>query len=106
MLACLRIGEQFPDVPVAFEWLTEIVWRVRREIPPMTEAEFTELAGWFAANEERLAGLADPSSLFDVGRGRKTCCWYIRNALRAGPRAEGAGESAEDIRQLRTRYGA
>ena len=54
--------------------------------------------------EERLAKLADSSSLFDVGRGRKTCCWYVREALQDGPRVEGAGESAEDIRQLRARY--
>jgi hypothetical protein len=104
-LEVLRIGDQFPDVPVASNWLMEIQWRVCRGIPPVTEAEFEELGAWFEANEERLATLADSSGLFDVGGGRRTCCWHIRSALRAGPRVEGAGESAEDIRQLRARYG-
>jgi hypothetical protein len=98
--------ERFPDELAEYYWISEISWRVFRGIPPVTEAEFAELGAWFAANEERLEGLADSSSLLNVGRGRKTCCWYIRFALRQGPRAEGAGESAEDIRQLRARYGS
>jgi hypothetical protein len=63
------------------------------------------LGAWFEVYEERLATLADSSGLFDVGHGRRTCCSSIRYALRQGPRAEGAGELAEDIRQLRARYG-
>jgi len=104
-LEVLRIGDQFPDVPAAYEWLSEMRWRSLRGIPPVTEAEFAELSAWLEANEEWLEALAGRSSLLDVGHGRKTCCWHIRSALRAGPRVEGAGESAEDIRQLRARYG-
>jgi hypothetical protein len=96
---------RFPDVLVGHDWLMEMLWRVQRGIPPVTEAEFAELGAWFEANEERLATLADSSGLFDVGHGRRTCCSSIRYALRQGPRAEGAGELAEDIRQLRARYG-
>ncbi|HEY3963915.1 MAG TPA: hypothetical protein VGM05_05110 [Planctomycetaceae bacterium] len=97
-------GARFSDVPVAYEGLSEIVWRVQQGIPPLTEAEFVELGTWFAANEDRLAGLADSASLLDIGRGRKTCYCYSVAALRRGPRAEDVGESAEDIRQLRSRY--
>jgi hypothetical protein len=101
-LEVLRIGDRFPDVPVAYNWLMEIQWRVCRGIPPVTEAEFAALGAWFEVYEERLATLADSSGLFDVGCGRRTCCWYIRSALRVGPRVEGAGEVAEDIRRLRS----
>ena len=104
-LEVLRLGDQFPDVPVAYEWLSEMRWRLLRGIPPVGEAEFAELSAWFEANEERLDRLADSTGLFDVGCDRRTCCWHVRAALRAGPRAEGAGEAAEDIRQLQARYG-
>ena len=56
-------------------------------IPPVTEAEFAELSAWIEANAERLERLADSSGLFDVGRGRRTCCGNVRFALRDGPRA-------------------
>lgn len=102
----LRIGDRYPDVAAAAGWLREIAWRVECGIPRVTETEFAELAAWFEANEQRLASLADASTLRDVGCGRRTCCWSIRHALRAGPRADGAGEVAEVIRQLRARYGS
>jgi hypothetical protein len=97
--------ERFPDVLPEFTWLSEIVGRVSLGVPPVTEAEFTELAEWFWANEQYLKDMAGESRLMYVGRGRQTCCWYVREAVRGGPRAEGAGDHAEDIRQLRARYG-
>jgi hypothetical protein len=104
-LEVLRIGDQFPDVPVAYYWLMEIQWRVCRGIPPATEAEFAELSAWFEANEERLERLADSSGLFDVGAvaGRAAGMSGLRCGTDRGPR--GAGEVAEDIRQLRAQYG-
>jgi hypothetical protein len=101
----LRIGVRFPDVPVAYEWLMEILWRVQRGILPVTKSEFAEWGAWFEANAERLERLADSSGLFDVGAvaGRAAGMSGLRCGTDRGPR--GAGEVAEDIRQLRAQYG-
>jgi hypothetical protein len=40
-----------------------------------------------------------------VGNGRRLVCWNVRYDLRAEPRADGSGQVAEDIRQLKARYG-
>jgi hypothetical protein len=40
-----------------------------------------------------------------VGDGRRIVCWGVRYGLRAGPRGEGSGQVAENIRQLKARYG-
>ena len=57
-----------------------------------------------AANDALLA-LARPSELLDVGGGRRVSCANIRYSLAMGPRVDGAGRVAEDVRQLRARYG-
>jgi hypothetical protein len=92
-------------VAAAWRWLAELHDRVVRGIPPLSEAEFAELAGWFRANEERLRRLALPSSLLDVGDGRKTAIADVRWQVGRGARLLGAGELAQTLRQLRERYG-
>jgi hypothetical protein len=96
---------RFPDLDEGFNWLGEMLERVCEGIPPITEAEFRELAEWFAANDARLYQLALPSQLLDLGGGRRTSCTNIRYGLAKGPRADGAGEVAEGVRELHRRYG-
>jgi hypothetical protein len=79
--------------------------RLREGIPPATEAEFAELAGWFKRNDERLYRLALPSQRLDLGDGRMTSCGNLRAGLAKGARAREAGKLAEDVRRLRARYG-
>jgi hypothetical protein len=98
-----RGKERFPDVCNGLTWLFEFHCRVSDGVPPVTEVEFRQLAEWFHANETRLSGLAR-SELLDVGGGRQTACFNIRHRLEHGPRELGAGEVAEDIRQLKARY--
>ncbi len=105
-LECWRTKDRFPDVCSGLGWLWEILGRVNNGVPPVSEAELAALAAWFGANDDRLYELSLPSELLDVGGGRRRCCGDIRYYLAMGPRAEGSGQLAEDIRQLRARYGA
>jgi hypothetical protein len=100
-----RSAERFPDLWGAFQWLGEMLRRAADGAPPVSEAEFAELAAWFAANDKRLCDLSRPTDLLDVGGGRATCCANVRFYLARGPRAGGAGRVTEDVRQLRARYG-
>ena len=103
-----RHAGRFPALCEALGWLGEMLDRARDGIPPVTVAEHAELAAWFAAHEPGLAVVAkqlNPDGLMSVGSGRRVVCWYVRYDLRAGPRGEGSGQVAEDIRQLRARYG-
>ena len=79
--------------------------RVADGVPPVTEAEFGELADWFDANRERLYGLSLPSQLLDLGDGLVTSTANVRYELARGPRAYRAGEVAEKVRCLKTLYG-
>jgi hypothetical protein len=79
--------------------------RIQECIPPVSEAEFTELAAWFAANEEWLSKQLDSNRFLDLGNGRKVSCCNLRYALRQGYRDSGAGTVAEDLRQLRSCFG-
>ncbi len=99
---CWRTG-RFPDIDEGFMWLAEMSDRVDEGIPPVSEAEFRELTVWFAANDARLQQLL-PNAALDVGNGRRLWCSNIRYYLAKGPRADGAGQLAEDIRQLKHRY--
>lgn len=65
--------------------------RVAEGIPPVSEAEFAELAGWFAEHDASLFACSHPSELLDVGGGRRVSCANVRYALAKGPRADGAG---------------
>jgi hypothetical protein len=96
---------RFPDVHAGWDWLAEMLRRVQEGIPPVSAAEFEELARWFQANEKRLYQLSLPSHLLELGGGRSTSVTALRYGLRQGVRASGAGELAEDLRQLRARYG-
>ncbi|VTU02531.1 unnamed protein product [Gemmataceae bacterium] len=100
-----RTGGRFPDLDAAFLWIAEMVHRVESGIPPVTGDEFRELAAWFAANAARLRQLAGPSEVLELGGGRRTGCGYLRYYLAKGHRADGAGQLAQDIRELRRRCG-
>jgi hypothetical protein len=99
-----RSRERFPDLDAGFAWLAEILHRVCDGVPPVTEDEFRELAAWFAVNDDRLCQIAMPSHLLNLGDGRLTSCASLRYNLARGPRVDGAGRLAQDIRQLRQRY--
>jgi hypothetical protein len=96
-----RSSERFPDVRAGLDGLSEMLGRLVEGVPPVSEVEFAELAMWFADNDEGLATLSRPSELLDVGGGRQTWCANVRYNLAKGPRADGAGRVAQDVRQLR-----
>lgn len=97
-----RAPDRFPELYAVWEWLGEMLGRLCDDLPPVSEAEFAELAAWFAEHDAALCAL--PSELLDVGNGRQTWCANLRYDLARGPRADGAGRAAEDIRQLKARY--
>ena len=105
----------FPQVAAALDWLDEMRWRTVHGIPPVSEAEFAELAAWHEANAARLDALADrspPMQLLDVGaigdslHRTRVRSWMVKYDLRAGPRAEDSGRCAETIRRLRALFPA
>jgi hypothetical protein len=102
-----RLPERFPDVNAGFGWLLEMSERVWAGVPPVTEAEHAELAAWFREHEPRLLEVQKtlPSEMFLFDGVRRVSCWHVRFFLRKGPRAEGSGRVAEDIRQLKAWYG-
>ena len=108
-------SRHFPQVRAALGWLHEMRHRAVEGIPPVSEAEFAELAAWHAANAERLDRLADerrPAQLLDVGligsviHRVRVRSWMVRCELRHGPRAEDSGRCAETIRRLRVMFPA
>ena len=97
-----------PALIEALDWLLEMDSRIRAGTPPCSEAEHTELAAWFAEHEAGLDAVAEQSNrdgLMAVGNGRRVTCSHVRFWLRDGPRGEGSGRVAEEIRQLKLRYG-
>lgn len=96
----------FPDIRQAIEWLQEMEFRSLDGVPPVAEAEFTELAGWFERNKERLYTIqrASGTDFITLDNGRRFPVWYVAYDVRKGARAEGAGKAAEDIRQLMVAY--
>jgi len=95
---------RFPDVHAGWDWLAEMLRRVQEGIPPVSAAEFDDLAQWFSAHESRLYQLSAPSYALEVGAGRTVALANFRYGLRQGVRASGAGDLAEDLRRLRARY--
>jgi hypothetical protein len=100
-----RTKARFPDVDAGWWWLAEIQDRVRSGVPPVTEAEFRELAAWFNAHDERLYRQSLPSQLLNLGGGRCTSSADVRYGLAKGPRAFRAGKVADDVRRLKAIYG-
>jgi hypothetical protein len=67
-----------PEVRAGLDWLSEMLGRLVEGVPPVSEAEFAELAAWFAAHDAGLLALSRPSELLDVGGGRRVWCANIR----------------------------
>lgn len=101
-----RRCDRFPEVRQGWYWLAGMVKRRTDGVPPVSVAEFEKLASWFVANLERLTALSRPSCLLEVGNGRKDSVINLRCQLDRGPRAWDAAVVAEQLRQVRTRYGA
>ena len=101
----LRRVNRFPEVEQGWQWLTGMAQRRVQGVPPLTLAEFEELACWFEVNRERLTALSRPSYLLEVGDGKTDSVSNLCSKLDEGPRGWEAGEVAEQIRRLRARYG-
>lgn len=99
-----RTEERFPELAAAGEWLCEMLGRLRDGVPPVSEAEFANLAVWFRANEARLYELSLPMQSLELSAWRQTSCSEVSFALDRGPRVRGAGQVAEDVRRLKVRY--
>jgi hypothetical protein len=95
----------YPALNNAWLWLAEFLERLHQGIPPITQAEFRELADWFGTNEERLTRLAATSEVLEVSAGRKTSLRNLSCGLMRGCQVLGVGRLAEDLRFLRARYG-
>jgi hypothetical protein len=96
---------RFPEVEQGWQWLAGMTQRQAQGVPPLTVAEFEELACWFKANRERLDALWRPSYLLEVGDGKRDSVMNLGSMLDEGPRGWKAGEIAAQIRRLRARYG-
>jgi hypothetical protein len=102
-----RDSSRFPEVWEGFSWVGEMRQRVAQGLPAVTEAEFSELAGWLEDNADRLRALEDRSGLLDLGDGRRTTVTHLLGAAEDGPRGPcllvrgGVGQLAEDLRRLR-----
>jgi hypothetical protein len=81
-----------------FGWLFELLERVESDAPPVTEAEFAELAQRFAAHERERG----PRESYTLGE-RAVYTGSVRYGLAQGPRQIGAGQLAEDVRQILAR---
>jgi Flp pilus assembly protein TadD len=101
-----RHTHQYPQIDGAWSWLAEMHDRATGGIPPVTEAEFAELAHWFQANDTRLVQAALPSQFVDLGEGGRIACADIRAGITKGARVRGAGKLAENLRRLRARHAA
>jgi hypothetical protein len=96
---CWRSAARFPELSAAMDWLFEMVGRVAEGEPPVSEAEFAELAAWFAAHDAEIAKV-EP---LEAGGGHRVWCASVRDDLARGPRAIGSGRVAEDVRRLKAR---
>jgi hypothetical protein len=78
-----------------WDWLSEMWKRASTGRPPVTEAEFDELAGWFGRNESRV------DDVIDLGGGRRVSRVNLRYQIGKGSRAFDVTELVEDLRRLR-----
>jgi hypothetical protein len=100
-----RDESRFPDVREGWRWLAGMALRRMHDVPPVTEAEFRELADWLEANAESLDALLPRSHGLAIGKNYYTSIFNLRLKLKDGPRTTDAGELAEAVRGLRERYG-
>jgi hypothetical protein len=99
-----RSKDRFPAVEEGRGWLSEMLHRRTKNIPPVTEVEFRQLACWLEANADRLRALAGRSGLLDVGQRRKEPVTKLLEGVRRGPRVPGAGELAQRLRWLKAKH--
>jgi hypothetical protein len=83
--------ERHDPETLAWEWISEMYWRVLHRMPPLGEAEFKELADWYRRNE---GVLYDPNLRAPVGL----------DPTDAIARRMGATEYAQRLRVLRARF--
>lgn len=94
---------KFPAVRDALLWVLDLSGRVHDGVPPVTCAEFAELADWFQANHDRLYRVS--GQLLDLGDGQRVDLPVVGAHMRAGPRRRHAGEFAQVVRLIRQRFG-
>ena len=94
-----------PAVDAARAWAAELLLPAVDGIPPVTAAEFAELAAWVRENEDRQRARAAVDGLVPVGDGSGAVLDEVLARFDRGPRWPGAGEAAEVARRLRARHG-
>jgi hypothetical protein len=95
---------RFAAVREGFNWLQGMAWRRARNIPPVGEAEYYELAAWLRANRPRLeARSLDALGVVDLGRGH-TSAFNLELLMANGPRQIDAGALAEAVRRLKQKF--
>jgi hypothetical protein len=99
-----REHASFADVHAHRWWLMTMLRRVQQGTPPVSAAEFDELARWFAAHHSDLYEWSQPSQLLDAGPGYVTSVANLRYHVQKGVRDMGAGKWAEALCRLRARY--
>ncbi len=96
-----RVEPPPPEVEAAWKWLAEMLLRPGYGISRVTEAEFGELAAWFAENAERLERLELPARGFDLGGGWRTG-WPTSAVSQRVVRGRSAqARRAEKVRRLK-----
>lgn len=74
-------------------WLAVIAGRVHDGEPPVSEAEFAELAAWFVANQDRLYKASLSSQVLEVGNGKGTNVADLRWGAMRGRGSTAPGRS-------------
>ncbi len=80
-----KIEHPNPQVESLWFWLAEMFQRALTGQPPVTEAEFADLATWFTANEDRLWAAIQPGQLFELGDGVRVSMAGLRWGQSAFP---------------------
>lgn len=99
-----RNDPRFPAVGAGFDWLAALLVRVLDRLPPVTEAAFAELAGWFHEHEPRLRDRCPATGQLDPGDGSAIRLSDLAFDLKAGPRRVESGRVAETVRRLQTAF--
>ncbi len=94
------------DIWRAWEFLAELYTRFNEpDIPPVSEGEFSELAGWYERNRRRLAEKAGVNGWLEVADGKRRPVDELAIDVAKGPRSFGAGVVAQALRELRAAHG-